>query len=312
MPSKELVVSQTRHETKVAVLEDGQLVEVHFQRANEYSLAGSVHKGRVTRVLPGMQSAFVDLGLERDTFLYVSDFFDEHGDEVEKIEDLPAHGNGGGRGRERGRGRGRGRDRDRERGREAREGGTPPPEAAPVQEAPEASAAPTQAAGDDGGDGHRDRRGRRSRRRRGQDRGFPEAKYASPADTLRADEDAVAEDAAPEPDEQGEEAGIPEVILLPGESLAKYRKAAPQAGGDADPEPEADEDVSLQDAADEAVEQLLDRVDELEQEEILARPDNGSVVIESEPSGGEVEPDEEDDAELPSFEDVSGDRKSVV
>jgi hypothetical protein len=61
-------------------LEDDQLVEIYFQRANEYSLAGSIHKGRVTRVLPGMQSAFVDLGLERDTFLYVSDFFEENGE----------------------------------------------------------------------------------------------------------------------------------------------------------------------------------------------------------------------------------------
>src|SRR5579859_5462296 len=75
--SKELVISTNRHETKVALIEDDQLVEVYFQRANEYSLAGSIHKGRVTRVLPGMQSAFVDLGLERDTFLYVSDFSDE-------------------------------------------------------------------------------------------------------------------------------------------------------------------------------------------------------------------------------------------
>ena len=72
--SKELVISSNRHETRVALIEDDQLVEVYFQRANEYSLAGSIHKGRVTRVLPGMQSAFVDLGLERDTFLYVSDF----------------------------------------------------------------------------------------------------------------------------------------------------------------------------------------------------------------------------------------------
>ena len=55
MSSKELVISQGRHETKVGILEDGQLVEVYFQRANEYSLAGSIHKGRVTRVLPGMQ-----------------------------------------------------------------------------------------------------------------------------------------------------------------------------------------------------------------------------------------------------------------
>src|SRR6202522_377948 len=78
--SKELVISANRHETKVALIEDDQLCEVYFQRSNEYSLAGSVHKGRVTRVLPGMQSAFVDLGLERDTFLYVSDFLEEHED----------------------------------------------------------------------------------------------------------------------------------------------------------------------------------------------------------------------------------------
>src|SRR5512141_2051634 len=82
--SKELVISTSRHETKVAILEDDQLVEVYFQRANEYSLAGSIHKGRVTRVLPGMQSAFVDLGLERDAFLYVSDFFEDN-EEYDKI-----------------------------------------------------------------------------------------------------------------------------------------------------------------------------------------------------------------------------------
>src|SRR6266700_2384280 len=76
--SKELVISANRHETKVALIEDDQLVEVYFQRANEYSLAGSIHKGRVTRVLPGMQSAFVDIGLDRDAFLYVSDFFEDN------------------------------------------------------------------------------------------------------------------------------------------------------------------------------------------------------------------------------------------
>ena len=88
---KELVIGSNRHETKVAILEDDQLVEVFFQRAHEYSLAGSIHKGRVTRVLPGMQSAFVDLGLERDTFLYVSDFFEEHPD-VDTIEEKPQKG----------------------------------------------------------------------------------------------------------------------------------------------------------------------------------------------------------------------------
>ncbi|MGD0015137.1 MAG: ribonuclease, partial [Bryobacteraceae bacterium] len=81
---KELVISSTRHETKVAVLEDDQLVEVFFQRSNEYMLAGSIRKGRVTRVLPGMQSAFVDIGLERDAFLYVTDFFEEN-EEYDRI-----------------------------------------------------------------------------------------------------------------------------------------------------------------------------------------------------------------------------------
>ena len=66
--NKELYVSSTPHETKVALVEDDQLAEVYFERENEYTLAGSIYKGRVTRVLPGMQSAFVDIGLERDAF----------------------------------------------------------------------------------------------------------------------------------------------------------------------------------------------------------------------------------------------------
>src|SRR3954454_10897356 len=82
--SKELVISATRHETRVAVVEEDQVVEIYHQRENEYSLAGSIHKGRVTRVLPGMQSAFVDIGLGRDAFLYVSDFFEDN-DEYDKI-----------------------------------------------------------------------------------------------------------------------------------------------------------------------------------------------------------------------------------
>src|ERR1035437_11143724 len=82
--SKELVISANRHETRVAVIDDDQVVEVYYQRENEYSLAGSIHKGRVTRVLPGMQSAFVDIGLGRDAFLYVSDFFEDN-EEYDKI-----------------------------------------------------------------------------------------------------------------------------------------------------------------------------------------------------------------------------------
>src|SRR5881227_2438013 len=114
--SKELVISANRHETKVALIEDDQLVEVYFQRANEYSLAGSIHKGRVTRVLPGMQSAFVDLGLERDTFLYVSDLREEDAEDIDRVtgDERPPRENN----REGGLEHNRDRDRDREKGRE--------------------------------------------------------------------------------------------------------------------------------------------------------------------------------------------------
>ena len=74
--SKEMVISATPHETRVAILEDGQLCEVYVEREKEFALVGSIYKGRVTRVLPGMQSAFVEIGLDSDAFLYVSDFLE--------------------------------------------------------------------------------------------------------------------------------------------------------------------------------------------------------------------------------------------
>src|SRR6476646_6287896 len=74
--SKELVISATQHETRVAILEDGQLCEIYIEREKEFALVGSIYKGRVTRVLPGMQSAFVDIGLDSDAFLYVGDFLE--------------------------------------------------------------------------------------------------------------------------------------------------------------------------------------------------------------------------------------------
>jgi Rne/Rng family ribonuclease len=86
--AKEICISSTPHETRLAILEDDQLAEIYYERENEYTLAGSVYNGRVTRVLPGMQSAFVDIGLERDAFLYVTDFLEledqEETDELEK------------------------------------------------------------------------------------------------------------------------------------------------------------------------------------------------------------------------------------
>jgi len=74
--SKELVINATSHERRVAILEEGQLVEIYIEREKEFALVGSIYKGKVTRVLPGMQSAFVDIGLDGDAFLYVSDVFE--------------------------------------------------------------------------------------------------------------------------------------------------------------------------------------------------------------------------------------------
>lgn len=188
--SKEMIISSTRHETRVAILEDGQLVEIYFQRGNEYSLAGSIHKGRVTRVLPGMQSAFVDIGLERDAFLYVSDFFEEEED-YERISG--------------------GEERPRKGGR-----ASVPPVATEEEAQPEVKTAAVTASVERA-ELSAERPARRSRRRRGRGgRGFPESKYAALAggDGERVNGEVAEEDSR----------GEGEVILLPGESLAKYRE----------------------------------------------------------------------------------------
>ncbi len=271
--SKELVISSNSHETRVAILEDDQLVEIYFQRANEYSLAGSIHKGRVTRVLPGMQSAFVDLGLERDTFLYVSDFFEENGEEFDRIEVKPS-----------------------------RQSTQPPQrsEAIPalIEPADEivaiedeatdtleiasvsspAEEPRTEAVGANAGSQERDRqRGRRGRRRRTRGKGFPDSKYASdltsePAE--EAPEDQTKIDSR-EPDD--EPSDREEVFLLPGESLAKYR-GRPVESDASDTKDEEDEAPSLSSA--DIVEAKLgeerfeaaevDLVEEVEEEEAPA------------------------------------------
>ena len=82
--SKEMVISANPHETRVAILEEGQLCEYYVEREKEFALVGSIYKGRVTRVLPGMQSSFVDIGLDSDAFLYVTDF-------LEGLEDVDDH-----------------------------------------------------------------------------------------------------------------------------------------------------------------------------------------------------------------------------
>ena len=81
---KELIITTTTQETKLAILENDELVEYMIERRRSEAVVGNIYKGRVTKVLPGMQSAFVDIGLERDAFLYVSDFF-EDAEEYDKI-----------------------------------------------------------------------------------------------------------------------------------------------------------------------------------------------------------------------------------
>ncbi|MGA3292871.1 MAG: Rne/Rng family ribonuclease [Candidatus Acidiferrales bacterium] len=241
--SKEMVISANPHETRVAILEEGQLCEYYVEREKEFALVGSIYKGRVTRVLPGMQSAFVEIGLDSDAFLYVSDFlegieeFDEHvvttaEEKIQKMED---------------------------------QGGQVFPAASPiepsdVEPAPAAASAPFEAAateearplaltqppvhppalntsspdrgrfegrprtggrdfgrrgGGGGGRGRGGRFGRRDRGGRGGDsrygRELPQSKYASP----RPYEERPSEPGAPEGHIS---------IILPGESLAKYKE----------------------------------------------------------------------------------------
>ncbi len=82
--AKELIVSATNLETRLAILEDDQVTEIFIEREKNKGILGNIYKGRVTKVLPGMQAAFVDIGLERHAFLYVADFFEG----IEEFEDL--------------------------------------------------------------------------------------------------------------------------------------------------------------------------------------------------------------------------------
>jgi ribonuclease G len=83
--AKQLIVSVNGREKKIAIIENDKVSEFYIERGEQnQGIVGNIYKGRVMRVLPGMQSAFVDIGLERDAFLYVSDFFDEE-EEFERI-----------------------------------------------------------------------------------------------------------------------------------------------------------------------------------------------------------------------------------
>src|SRR5208282_3695147 len=69
----ELIMNVTREESRVALLEGGQVVELYIERNRDASLFGNIYKGRVLKILPGMQSSFIDVGLEKAAFLYVAD-----------------------------------------------------------------------------------------------------------------------------------------------------------------------------------------------------------------------------------------------
>src|SRR5256884_7449698 len=83
--SRELIVSVNGREKKIAIVENERVTEFYIERGEQnQGIVGNIYKGRVMRVLPGMESAFVDIGLDRDAFLYVTDFFDEEA-EFERI-----------------------------------------------------------------------------------------------------------------------------------------------------------------------------------------------------------------------------------
>jgi Rne/Rng family ribonuclease len=221
--NKELFVSSTPHETKVGIVEDDQLAEIYLERENEYTLAGSIYKGRVTRVLPGMQSAFVDIGLERDAFLYVSDFMDLEQQDEDLDEAIPAN-------RPVAEARPR---RSFEAAATASEGQPAAAEAvvgegAGAAEEVSSEAAPSGEAPRDSREwrGRRRRRGRRDRPedrsgrgdRGDRERMGTESRFQRPAQTMRTGRDY---DYGPPPGYQP--------IILPGESISKYRQGVPSS-----------------------------------------------------------------------------------
>jgi Rne/Rng family ribonuclease len=83
--NKEMIISSGEHDTRVAILEDDQVVEIFIERERSRGVVGNIYKGRVSKVLPGMQSSFVDVGLERDAFLYVTEVVNTVA-EVDRLE----------------------------------------------------------------------------------------------------------------------------------------------------------------------------------------------------------------------------------
>jgi ribonuclease G len=299
--SKELVISANRHETRVAIVEDEQVVEVYHQRENEYSLAGSIHKGRVTRVLPGMQSAFVDIGLERDAFLYVSDFFEDN-EEYDKIvtsveekvlkldrppaavviatpaaEPVATEAVA-----------------EPEAVAEVSVVAAPPAAstgAGPAAAAPMPGGMPQERRRDD------DRRGRRGRRRgrggpkdRG-GRGLPDSKFYSPAGRSPEPQQEEAPEPAASPAPASGEAD--DFFVLPGESLAKYRggeepeefsENAGETVSEIAAEPSAEPQPELAAVAAEVEEAIVEPAEETAEEPLVLDEEAPAVVEETSPA----------------------------
>ena len=76
--ASELVINVTSKETRIALIENGLLAELYIERGSDKGVAGNIYKGKVIRVLPGMQAAFVDIGLSRSAFLYVADVYEDY------------------------------------------------------------------------------------------------------------------------------------------------------------------------------------------------------------------------------------------
>ncbi len=260
--NKELYVSSTPHETKVALVEDDLLAEVFFERENEYTLAGSIYKGRVTRVLPGMQSAFVDIGLERDAFLYVSDFLElpSEEDDDEEFGQIPAPRIALDMGKSQPVSETHTAEASvAEEGIEEEESESADEElSASAGEEPSSGEVNPTLAGTERDNGEGSRRWRGRRRRRGGRRGRPDERDERPEqkiEAVKAPEEAPAPRVESRPRMESSPPSGFNPMVLPGESISKYRDRGQPAeqepvsaiGGEEQPEraePESRWDVN--------------------------------------------------------------------
>lgn len=213
--SQELVISSNPIETTVAVLEDDRLVEIYVEQHAQRAITGNIYKGRVIRVLAGMESAFVDIGLKRDAFLYVTDVLDPKGDGDEELDTDPIRAD------------------------PSRALAAAAPEQEPAEEEvavaeSEAGEEPEQSASapsDDGAEAAAKRPSRRRSRRRRRSGRKEEQESAATASLPEAEPEAAA---------SGDQSGVAdapqggEPVVLPGESLSKYGKAIDPPAADPD------------------------------------------------------------------------------